>query len=172
MSPLDFTHILTQAVDELSESESYKGLFHRHTDGNPLPSAKVLCDIIELARSIIFPGYFGNSTVNSRTVTYHIGVNVERLFDLLSRQVLAGLCFGNDDGSCSCTGLQREEAALLAAKFIGRLPELRRNVSIPSGRHKCSTWQTQAFETTDTSVRHDRGRCLTSQGNKLKLRTI
>ena len=81
MSPLNFTHILTQAVDELSESESYKGLFHQHTDGNPLPSAKELCDIIELARAIIFPGYFGNSTVNSRTVTYHIGVNVERLFD-------------------------------------------------------------------------------------------
>mgnify|MGYP006871852476 FL=1 len=69
MSPLNFTHILTQAVDELSESESYKGLFHQHTDGNPLPSAKVLRDIIELARAIIFPGYFGNSTVNSRTVT-------------------------------------------------------------------------------------------------------
>ena len=94
MSPLNFTHILTQAVDELSESESYKGLFHQHTDGNPLPSAKALCDIIELARAIIFPGYFGNSTVNSRTVTYHIGVNVERLFDLLTEQILAGLCFG------------------------------------------------------------------------------
>ena len=88
MSPLNFTHILTQAVDELSESESYKGLFHQHTDGNPLPSAKVLRDIIELARAIIFPGYFGNSTVNSRTVTYHIGVNVERLFDLLQRSYI------------------------------------------------------------------------------------
>ena len=42
MSPLNFTHILTQAVDELSESESYKGLFHQHTDGNPLPSAKAV----------------------------------------------------------------------------------------------------------------------------------
>ena len=101
MSPLNFTHILTQAVDELSESESYKGLFHQHTDGNPLPSAKALCDIIELARAIIFPGYFGNSTVNSRTVTYHIGVNVERLFDLLTEQILAGLCFGSDDEGSS-----------------------------------------------------------------------
>ena len=125
MSPFSFTHILTQAVDELSESESYKGLFHQHTDGNPLPSAKVLCDIIELARAIIFPGYFGNSTVNSRTMTYHIGVNVERLFDLLTEQILAGLCFGSDDES-SCTGLQREEAASVAARFISRLPELRR----------------------------------------------
>ena len=115
MSPLNFTHILTQAVDELSESESYKGLFHQHTDGNPLPSAKALCDIIELARAIIFPGYFGNSTVNSRTVTYHIGVNVERLFDLLTEQILAGLCFGSDDECSCCTELQREEAASIAA---------------------------------------------------------
>ncbi|AVM53050.1 serine O-acetyltransferase [Bacteroides zoogleoformans] len=126
MSPLNFTHILTQTVDELSESESYKGLFHQHTDGNPLPSAKVLCDIIELARAIIFPGYFGNSTVNSRTVKYHIGVNVERLFDLLSEQILAGLCFGEECESCYCTEMQREEASLLAAKFISCLPEMRR----------------------------------------------
>ena len=65
MSPFNFTHILIQAVDELSESESYKGLFHQHTDGNPLPSAKALRDIVELARAIIFPGYFGNSTIKS-----------------------------------------------------------------------------------------------------------
>ena len=84
MSPLNFTHILTQAVDELSESESYKGLFHQHKDGEPLPSAKVLYEIIELSRSILFPGYYGNSTINSRTINYHIGVNIEKLFGLLS----------------------------------------------------------------------------------------
>ena len=87
MSPLNFTHILTQAVDELSESSSYKGLFHQHTDGTPLPSARALQDIVELSRAILFPGYFGNSTVNSRTIKYHIGVNIERLFDLLTGQV-------------------------------------------------------------------------------------
>ena len=126
MSPLNFTHILTQAVDELSESESYKGLFHQHTDGNPLPSGKALSDIIELARAIIFPGYFGNSTVNSRTINYHIGVNIERLFDLLTGQILAGLCFGGDNEGACCTEHQREEAANLAAQFVSRLPQLRR----------------------------------------------
>ena len=85
MSPLNFTHILTQAVDELSESESYKGLFHQHKDGEPLPSAKVLYEIIELSRSILFPGYYGNSTIDSRTINYHIGVNIEKLFGLLLR---------------------------------------------------------------------------------------
>ena len=126
MSPLNFTHILTQAVDELSESESYKGLFHQHADGNPLPSGKTLYEIVELTRAILFPGYYGNSTVNSRTITYHIGVNVEHLFDLLTDQILAGLCFGNDSECNNCTEAQREEAATLAAKFISHLPEMRR----------------------------------------------
>ncbi len=121
MSPLNFTHILTQTVDELSESESYKGLFHQHKDGEPLPSPRVLCDVIELARSILFPGYYGNSTVNSRTINYHIGVNVEKLFNLLTEQILAGLCFGNGDRCDECTEAKREEAARLPGKRVERL---------------------------------------------------
>ncbi len=127
MSPMNFTHILTQAVDELSESESYKGLMHQHKDGEPLPSAKMLQDIIDLSRAIIFPGYFGNSTVNSRTINYHIGVNVEKLFGLLTKQVMAGLCFGftdnDDDGD---TDVKQSKAAALSAQFISKLPQLRR----------------------------------------------
>ena len=128
MSPLNFTHILTQAVDELSESESYKGLFHQHKDGEPLPSAKVLYEIIELSRSILFPGYYGNSTINSRTINYHIGVNIEKLFDLLCEQILAGLCFSTSiEGKCNvCSDSKREEATRLAAKFISKLPAMRR----------------------------------------------
>lgn len=55
MTSFDYTGILTQAVDELSDSQSYKGLFHQHKDGDPLPSAKSLYKIVELARSILFP---------------------------------------------------------------------------------------------------------------------
>lgn len=35
MTTFNYTNILTQAVDELSESQSYKGLFHQHKDGDP-----------------------------------------------------------------------------------------------------------------------------------------
>lgn len=125
MSPLNFTHILTQTVDELSESESYKGLFHQHKDGEPLPSARVLCDVIELARSILFPGYYGNSTINSRTINYHIGVNTEKLFNLLTDQIQAGLCFVASDSCDDNPEGRREEAALLAARFISCLPQMR-----------------------------------------------
>ena len=127
MSSLNFNHILTQAVDELSESESYKGLFHQHKDGEPLPSAKALHKIIELSRAILFPGYYGNSTVNSHTINYHIGVNVEELFGLLTEQILAGLCFAHKgeetDDSCES---KRQEAARLASIFISKLPAMRR----------------------------------------------
>lgn len=126
MSPLNFTHILTQAVDELSESESYKGLMHQHKDGEPLPSAKILQDIIELSRTILFPGYFGNSTVNSRTINYHIGVNVEKLFGLLTKQIMAGLCFGSVERCEEDCNENQEKAADLAAEFISKLPQLRR----------------------------------------------
>ena len=123
MTTFNYTSILTQAVDELSESQSYKGLFHQHKDGDPLPSAKSLYKIVELARAILFPGYFGNSTIN-----YHIGVNVENLFGLLTEQILAGLCFGQENNK-NATGDNepcRETATLLAARFINKLPELRR----------------------------------------------
>ena len=48
------------------------------------------------------PGYYGNSTINSRTINYHIGVNIEKLFDLLCEQILAGLCFSTSiEGKCN-----------------------------------------------------------------------
>lgn len=94
MSISDYTHTLTQAVSELSDNRSYEGLFHQYKDGDPLPSGKSLRRIVELAREILFPGYFGNSTVHRRTINYHIGVNVEELFGLLTEQIQAGLCFG------------------------------------------------------------------------------
>lgn len=139
MSPHRFTQMMTQAVDELSESASYKGLYHQHTDGTPLPSATILRDVVDLTRAILFPGYFGENTVSRRTMPYHIGVNVERLFDLLSKQVLAGLCFRGDEEAevlqvkedalpeerITLEG-KREEATAIAARFISELPRLRR----------------------------------------------
>lgn len=129
MSLSDYTHTLTQAVSELSDKHSYEGLFHQYKDGDPLPSGKSLRRIAELSREILFPGYFGNSTVHRRTINYHIGVNVEELFGLLTEQIQAGLCFGLEntpsDNVIKKTP-DRDTAASIAARFISRLPEIRR----------------------------------------------
>ena len=125
MSLLNFTHLLAQTVTELSEDSSLKGLFHEHQDGDPLPSGKVLHEIIELCRAILFPGFYGKSTVNHHTITYHIGVNIERMYNLLTEQIHAGLCFdAKETGDCACD-TKREKSIDLAGQFISRLPALR-----------------------------------------------
>ena len=129
MSLSDYTHTLTQAVSELSDKHSYEGLFHQYKDGDPLPSGKSLRRIVELSREILFPGYFGNSTVHRRTINYHIGVNVEELFGLLTEQIQAGLCFGLENTPSDNVIKKipdRDTAASIAERFISKLPEIRR----------------------------------------------
>ena len=128
MNSQSYIQTLTGAVEQLSEASSYTGLCHHHRQGQPLPSAEQLERIVNLARAILFPGYFGNSSVNAQTMTYHIGVNVEQLYHLLVNQIQAGLAFNlpeeGEDAETLC-----EQARLLAAQFIGRLPEMRRTLA-------------------------------------------
>lgn len=124
MSPLNFTNHLTQIVAELSDSSSLKGLFHEHKDGDPLPSGMVLREMIDLGRAILFPGYYGKSSVNQQTLHYHIGVELERMYHLLVEQIQAGLCQVNSGESGSYDYLA--QAYRIADDFVGRLPYLRK----------------------------------------------
>lgn len=117
--------LLGCAVEALSDIHAMKGLFHEHRHGDPLPSTPVLKEIIELCRAALFPGYYGQSALNSVTVKYHIGMEVERLFSLLTGQIEAGLCFSRESDT-GYYGDHREHAATLAALFVSRLPEIRR----------------------------------------------
>lgn len=123
----NYSHVITKTVDELSERDSYKGLCHQHRDGEPFPSGEVLAEIIAITRSILFPGFYGKSILNTNTIRYHLGVNTERLFELMFEQILAGLCF-----DCDCNEklehnfeALRSEALEKASAFISSLPELR-----------------------------------------------
>ena len=119
----------TQTVEQLSDADSLKDLFHLHQDGNPLPSGKVLEEIIDLSRAIIFPGYYGKSKINKHTIKYHTGLAVEKLSKLLEDQILAGLCF-----SCPHSGKGentpcRLKARHLAFQLIAKLPEIRHTLA-------------------------------------------
>lgn len=123
--------MLNDAICRLAAPESLQGLFHEHEEGYPLPSSESLEEIIQLARAILFPGYFGQSQVNIHTIKYQIGVNVERMYHLLCDQVLAGLCFSH------CVGCEDDRVSVadseltmrahdIARELISRLPEIRR----------------------------------------------
>lgn len=126
MSAQHYSRTITETVEKLAAYETLKALCHPHRDGEPFPSEEKLREIIRLARSVLFPGFFGHSIVNRRTITYHIGVNTEKLFELLNEQILAGLCFACTEEETSHLDEQREKATRLAAEFISSLPELRR----------------------------------------------
>lgn len=138
MSPNELNDLLKQTVGYLSEPDSLHGLFHEHNDGDPLPSAPALAEIIDLCRAILFPGYYGKSTLSSKTLPYHIGVSLDRLSHLLTQQVLAGLktlssstLKEEDAKECSSKGSSLREdldgaAQAIVTQFVGRLPELRR----------------------------------------------
>ena len=132
MSSQNFTQQLTKTVDELSKPQTLQGLFHEHRDGDPLPSSKELEEIIELTRSILFPGFYGMTSVNIQTIRYRIGVDTERLNKLLCRQVMAGLCFNEDchcDNAADTRRCLQEEAEKIAEKIILKLPKLRKILS-------------------------------------------
>jgi serine O-acetyltransferase len=126
MNQSDFTHILTQAVDELSSvNEADYCLFRPLNDGEPLPSAIVLQKVVELFRAIIFPGYYGEPTVDNRIPRHHIGVNTQKLFDLLTEQIWAGMSLDNTERLEQHPETRRQRAAETAIEFIRRLPRLR-----------------------------------------------
>ncbi len=108
MSVKDLNHLMGTAISQLSDCSTMGGMFHENCDGTTLPSGAALEEIVALCRAILFPGFFGNSNINSQTLQHHIGVNVERLYELLDEQIRAV-----------------EGPSEAAAQMVQKLPELR-----------------------------------------------
>jgi len=115
---------LIETIKKLSQLEGFKDVCHEQGSNDSMPSTEVLKEFVQLARSILFPGYFGDSGVNSMTMMNHIGVNINRLQIILSQQIKAGICFSNQ--SESDEGNATERAGIKkATEFILQLPAIR-----------------------------------------------
>jgi serine O-acetyltransferase len=88
-----------------------------------LPSIEKLHEFVELVRAIIFPGYFGPSIVHRESLPHFIGVQVERLHELLCSQILSVQEF---DAGQTVDGNSALHAPAATREFIAMLPELRR----------------------------------------------
>ncbi|WP_066627588.1 serine O-acetyltransferase [Labilibacter marinus] len=126
MTTFKYPEVLQETIKQLSSEESYKAVCHTHFFEHPMPSSDKLAEIVNLAREIIFPGYFGDSPVRKESIHYYLGVNTERLFELLNLQVLAGLCFQCETNNAEKLSEHKTAAFELTKKFISSLPELRR----------------------------------------------
>ncbi len=91
-----------------------------------LPSSDCLRLILEKIQAIMFPGYFGNPLVNTSSLQYHTGVNLEQIYKLLSEQIYFALSF-EDEGLNAQQA--KENASDFAATLIDKLPEIKRLLS-------------------------------------------
>ena len=96
-----------------------------------MPSTEKMAILVNKIREIIFPGYFGSTTLDPVAINYYMGVYVDEVFEMLSDQILAGLCFSCSEQNAGKHNLSRNTrvAKEKAAEFIGFLPELRRLMS-------------------------------------------
>ena len=110
-------------IQQLAEIGQLKNICHEQGNSVPMPSVETLSEVVRLARSLLFPGYFGEAAINEQTLLYHIGIHVERLQGLLAQQIKSGLCF---DDTLPCDANLERTAQDKATAFIGQLPDLRR----------------------------------------------
>jgi serine O-acetyltransferase len=88
-----------------------------------LPSIDRLREFIELVRAVIFPGYFGSPISSFESLHHFIGVRIEKITELLTSQIT--LVRQSEPESTDGEG-GVDDAASVALKFIGLLPEIRR----------------------------------------------
>ena len=82
---------LGSIVDVLSDPSSYSEVFHRANHDVPMPSIERLGEIVDLLKSVLFPGYFGQSEMKPDTIKYYIGSTLDRVFPLLVKQIQRGV---------------------------------------------------------------------------------
>lgn len=128
MTTQEFDSKLINTIERLSDPATYDVVCHEHRLGEPLPSIANLQKIIDMVREILFPGYFGSTSLRPNTTRHYMGVYVDELYELLSREILAGMCFECEDENADKIKKHTGLAKQIAVQFIEYLPEIRRKL--------------------------------------------
>ena len=111
---------IRQAVDRLTDSDvpEYQNIpLHQ----KPTPSTSAVCEIMQLLKRVMFPGFFGPSHEALVDLVKHYTFgHLLRIHHLLVEQVDSSLCLESD-----CPDEHREEASQVALKFIDKIPAVR-----------------------------------------------
>lgn len=116
---------IQKVVEALCRPQSYEKVFYRDTHDVPMPSVRVLHDIMGQLQAVLFPGFFGQPDLNHQTMPYYIGSAVDNIARMLEEQLMSGYCvscFREEGGYCSeCHAMSRDSVE----QFIAELPEIR-----------------------------------------------
>ena len=116
-----FEEILLHATEQLSLPFNSEMKMMPCGSGH-FPSVEGLKELVELVRKVIFPDFFDKQRPNTTLRGYFIGVNLEKAYSILSREISSALRF-ND---ICCEDEAQQRSTLLAASFIKTLVDIKR----------------------------------------------
>ena len=122
---MEYKELLNDIVDQLVDSNSLNLVYHQPQFDKKMPSKNRLEEMLELMKSLLFPGYYGNSLIEPDTLEYHTGVNIDRLYKLSKEQINRGLCFECQNGQDVKCKICSQKAGGIALEFIQKLPLIR-----------------------------------------------
>jgi len=128
----EVTAVLPEVVARLqAQAEQLATPLRKTFTGHPLPSRDELSQMVELLRSVIFPGYYGSRDITEESLGFHMGAALHRAALILVDEVHRGLCFAclrEPDERVPEQCLVR--AKLITTEFMQALPELRRLLAL------------------------------------------
>jgi len=96
-----------------------------HVEPIPIPSNKSVVELIHQARSIMFPGYFTQSTLAQANLEYYLGQETTCFLESLSRQIISAFqhdCFRLNLPCTKCS----EQGHAIALKIVQELPGIKK----------------------------------------------
>ena len=114
--------MLSASVNLLAVQSEQERMMSPCCGTGAFPSVPALKEIMELVKGVLFPNFLERRRTSAQMRVYYIGESVERIFTLLSKEVLHALCFERELSESET----HAEARRLAIGFIDKLPEIKR----------------------------------------------
>lgn len=126
-SVMEMTEDYRSRLPEIVESivESCRGPESiDHVDAALIPSLESVVEILKDLLDLLYPGYFGRQELDRNNLQYHIGAEVNALFDKLSIQISRSIqheCRRLDSICVRCVEKGQKETL----EFLAKIPRLR-----------------------------------------------
>jgi serine O-acetyltransferase len=123
----NFRARLPRIVDAIVHSCEDEGSID-HIEAVAIPDQDSVIGLVEDLRDLLYPGYFGNQEIDRDYLPYHLGGEVNLIFEKLSHQIGRSIRHECHRSEIICTHcLHRSQAE--AVVFLEKIPRLRKTLA-------------------------------------------
>lgn len=129
-SDLRLKERLPELTDRIVQTYSEVGSIN-HLGHCPLPNYKLVVEVLDALKEILYPGYRKREGLHLGNVTYHVGDLIDGLHDTMTTQIARALRY-DATMEHDCTGSTDYEALgqTAAIRFLEQIPELRKVLAL------------------------------------------